>query len=143
MLTSRQYSTGAKVLLLFLTLGTIAGINLAVTMPTRHEAPVASTYSKEKVKAYAQRKLNKSDLQFECFDLLITQESDWNWTSVNHATKAYGLAQALPAIKYATQGADWKANPYTQVDWALKYLKNRYKNDACRAVRHEMIQGWW
>jgi len=38
---------------------------------------------------------------------------------------------------------DYMTNPYTQIKWGLKYLKSRYNNKACYALKHEFDKGWY
>ena len=100
----------------------------------------------QQLKAYAKAKYGKDDIQFEALDLLLTMESHWNWRSIGAKTshgRAYGIPQALPASKMASAGKDYLTNPYTQIDWALMYLKSRYQNNAMYALKHELRKGWW
>jgi len=57
-------------------------------------------------------------------------ESGWNQFASNgnsgpDSGSAYGIPQSLPGSKMASSGADWRTNPITQMDWGLKYIKNR------------------
>ncbi|MEO3974375.1 peptidoglycan DD-metalloendopeptidase family protein [Streptomyces sp. CAU 1734] len=52
-------------------------------------------------------------------------ESGWRWNAKNPSSGAYGIPQALPATKMATAGADWQSNPATQIQWGLRYIKDR------------------
>jgi len=100
----------------------------------------------QQLKAYAKAKYGKDDIQFEALDLLLTMESHWNWRSTGAKTtngRAYGIPQALPASKMRVAGADYLTNPYTQINWALLYLKSRYQNNAMYALKHELKHGWW
>jgi len=81
--------------------------------------------------------------QWTCLRILWTRESNWNYKSKNHNGGAYGIPQAYPAIKMATMGSDWKTNPATQIRWGLKYLKNRYNNNACLALHKSYTRGWY
>ncbi len=68
----------------------------------------------------------KDPAQFAAFDKIISHESGWDYTATNTSSGAYGLAQALPASKMASAGADWKTNPATQIKWGLDYMNDRY-----------------
>jgi len=73
-------------------------------------------------------------------------ESHWNYKAVGAKTRqglAYGIPQALPAIKMKDSGADYLTNPYTQIKWGLRYIELRYNNNACWALRHELNKGWY
>jgi Transglycosylase SLT domain len=64
--------------------------------------------------------------QLDSFSKIISHESGWNVTATNPSSGSYGLGQALPASKMASEGADWKTNPTTQIKWAYKYMCERY-----------------
>ncbi|MEU0545707.1 transglycosylase SLT domain-containing protein [Nocardia sp. NPDC005978] len=68
--------------------------------------------------------------QFWAFDQIITMESSWQIFAVNPSSGAYGLPQALPADKMATEGPDWLFNPLTQLRWAYRYMNSRYGSPA-------------
>ncbi|SNY28851.1 lytic transglycosylase domain-containing protein [Paractinoplanes atraurantiacus] len=65
--------------------------------------------------------------QFPCLNNLWTKESGWNYKAENKSSGAYGIPQSLPGSKMASEGADWKTNPATQIKWGLGYVKGRYK----------------
>ncbi|MFT4245436.1 MAG: hypothetical protein QM571_02785 [Micrococcaceae bacterium] len=66
--------------------------------------------------------------QYACLYTLWNNESNWNYKIGNmEGSGAYGIAQALPAEKYATEGDDWKTNSVTQVKWGIGYIQERYK----------------
>lgn len=52
-------------------------------------------------------------------------ESNWNPKAENSSSGAYGIPQALPGSKMASEGKDWKTNASTQIRWGLKYIKGR------------------
>ena len=64
--------------------------------------------------------------QLASFSEIIFHESGWNVEAVNPSSGSYGLGQALPASKMASEGADWRTNPVTQIKWALNYMDSRY-----------------
>jgi len=80
--------------------------------------------------------------QFQCLQLLWTQESSWLTTATNPSSGAYGIAQALPAGKYASAGSDWLTNYRTQIEWGLGYIRDRY-GSPCGAWDHEVSIGWY
>jgi hypothetical protein len=63
--------------------------------------------------------------QLGSFDQIISHESSWNIFAAN-PSGAYGLGQALPADKMASQAPDWFFDPLTQLRWAYKYMNDRY-----------------
>ncbi|MFJ3957945.1 coiled-coil domain-containing protein [Arthrobacter sp. NPDC090010] len=80
--------------------------------------------------------------QFQCLQLLWTQESSWLTTATNASSGAYGIAQALPAGKYASAGGDWLTNYHTQIEWGLGYIRDRY-GSPCGAWDHEVSDNWY
>jgi hypothetical protein len=52
-------------------------------------------------------------------------ESGWRHNADNPNSSAYGIPQSLPGSKMASEGADWRTNPATQIRWGLKYIKKR------------------
>jgi hypothetical protein len=80
--------------------------------------------------------------QFQCLDRLWTRESNWNYRASNPSTGAGGIAQALPANKQASVGADYRTNPITQIKWGLNYIESRY-GSPCGAWAHSQGYGWY
>ena len=78
--------------------------------------------------------------QFPCLDKLWKKESGWNYRAENRSSGAYGIPQALPGKKMASEGADWKTNPATQIKWGLGYIKGRY-DTPCGAWAHSEAVG--
>jgi hypothetical protein len=80
--------------------------------------------------------------QYSCLVNLWTRESQWRTLARNPSSGAYGIPQAWPASKMATEGADWMTNPETQVRWGVKYIATRYKT-ACGAWAHSEVHNWY
>ncbi|MEE1753275.1 transglycosylase SLT domain-containing protein [Streptomyces sp. SP18CS02] len=80
--------------------------------------------------------------QYQCFDKIVSHESNWNAGATNASSGAYGLVQALPGSKMASAGADWKTNPKTQIKWGLDYMNDRY-GSPCGAWSHWQANGWY
>lgn len=57
---------------------------------------------------------------------LINRESGCRVDADNPSSDAYGIPQALPGSKMASEGADWATNPVTQIRWMQKYVMERY-----------------
>jgi len=92
------------------------------------------------LQAYARTLYPLDEIQVSCLFTLWTMESHWNYRAKGGRTyngRAYGIAQALPAKKMAVIGADYLTNPKTQIKWGLLYIKTRYNNRACWALKHE------
>jgi len=64
--------------------------------------------------------------QLASFDQIISHESGWNVHATNASSGAYGLGQALPGSKMASEGGDWQNSATTQIKWALNYMDSRY-----------------
>jgi LysM repeat protein len=80
--------------------------------------------------------------QFGCFSEIISHESGWNPEATNPGSGAYGLGQALPGNKMASEGADWQTNPVTQLKWALGYMDSRY-GSPCDAWNFWQDHSWY
>jgi len=136
---------------LLLVVGTFLGVGQkAAAAPTMKKkwveqvAPPASRVT-ESVKIYAKYEITAHGwpkAQWQCLNKLWTKESNWRHLAKNRSSGAYGIPQALPAEKMASAGKDWKTNPFTQVDWGLKYIISRYKTP-CGAIGHWNLKGWY
>ena len=100
----------------------------------------------ENLKAYAKARYKADEIQTSCLNTLWTMESHWNYKAKGGKTSqghAYGIPQALPASKMKVSGADYMSNPLTQIEWGIKYLRERYSGKACYALKHELNKGWY
>lgn len=77
-----------------------------------------------------------------CLEPLWDKESGWNHKASNTSSGAYGIPQALPGDKMASEGDDWRTNPDTQIKWGLGYIKGRY-GTPCSAWQHSQDVGWY
>lgn len=96
-------------------------------------------------KAYAFEQLVKrgyGEDQYSCLVKLWTRESNWRVTAKNPSSGAYGIPQSLPAVKMATEGADYLTNHETQIRWGIKYIQSRY-GSPCGALSHSDRKGWY
>jgi hypothetical protein len=80
--------------------------------------------------------------QFPCLDKLWKKESGWNYKAANPSSGAFGIPQALPGSKMASEGDDWRTNPATQIKWGLGYIEGRY-DTPCGAWSHSQDTGWY
>jgi len=80
--------------------------------------------------------------QYSCLVKLWDRESNWRVNAYNAASGAYGIPQALPGNKMATEGPDWLTNPETQINWGLNYIKGRYQTP-CSALSHSDRLHWY
>lgn len=90
----------------------------------------------------AARQYGWSGAQWECLQLLWTQESSWNYRAENPSSGAYGIAQALPATKMNSIARDWRVNPVTQISWGLRFIQRNY-GSPCSAWDHEQGYNWY
>ena len=87
--------------------------------------------SVDALKLYAHSRIINYE-QFQCFNRLITKESQWNINASNGSH--YGLGQ-MRNTKYRV------LDGYRQIDWSIRYIKQRYGSN-CNAYRHFMKKGW-
>ena len=76
--------------------------------------------------------------QFICLEKAWTIESNWNPKSVGNragSQKVYGI----PQIKNERVRS---LDPYTQIDWGLRYIKHRYSGDTCLMLKHLRKHNW-
>lgn len=83
-----------------------------------------------------------SPSDFTYVDYIISHESSWNSFAQEPTSGAFGLCQALPAIKLASAGEDWQTNPVTQLKWCTQYAVSRYGSWA-GAYNTWVAQRWW
>lgn len=77
-----------------------------------------------------------------CLVKLWDRESNWRVDADNPSSDAYGIPQSLPGEKMASEGADWKTNYKTQINWGVKYIKERY-GTPCGAWQHSESYNWY
>lgn len=104
--------------------------------------PRTATTPREIGRQIAANKFGWTGSQWNCYDLLIKSESNWDPSATNPSSGAYGIPQSLPASKMATEGADWRTNPATQVKWGLRYVKEVY-GTPCSAWGFKQGNNWY
>jgi hypothetical protein len=100
------------------------------------------TDPKEIARQILKNKFGYGSSQFDCFDNIIMRESMWRVNATNPSSGAYGIPQALPGSKMASEGSDWRTNPATQIIWGIKYMKDRY-GSPCSAWGFKSSHGWY
>ena len=80
--------------------------------------------------------------QFPYLNLLWERESGWNPAAANPTSGAFGIPQALPAVKMASAGLDWATDPYTQIIWGIGYIHAAYGTPQA-AWAHELAFSWY
>ncbi len=95
----------------------------SITMQPLHAASQIDSF-----KLYAHSRIVNFE-QYECFVKLIDRENrSWNPLAIGNLKgthKVYGIGQ-MKNDKYRT------LDGYTQIDWSLRYIKNRYQTP-CKA----------
>ncbi len=76
--------------------------------------------------------------QFICLEKAWTIESNWNPRSVGNREGKYKV-YGIPQIKNIKVRA---LDPYSQIDWGLRYIDHRYKGDACLMLKHLRKHNW-
>ena len=71
------------------------------------------------------RQAGVSDSDLAAALAIIYHESGCRVNATNASSGAYGIPQALPGSKMASEGSDWQTNPVTQIRWMAKYV-SRY-----------------
>lgn len=105
----------------------------------------AGTPNPGSAKAFAKKlgaQLGWGQDQYSCLVILWERESNWRYNASNSGSGAYGIPQALPGRKMASEGSDWLTNAETQIKWGVKYIAGRYKNP-CNALHHSDVNGWY
>lgn len=105
-------------------LGAAIVLTLAVT-------PANAASNVDNLKLYAHSRIVNYK-QFQCFNTLITKESNWRIDARNGSH--YGLGQ-MRNTKYRV------LDGYTQIDWSLRYIEKRY-GSSCNALRFFRKHGY-
>jgi len=71
--------------------------------------------------------------EFQCFEKLITKESNWRVKAINGSH--YGLGQ-MRNPKYRN------LDGFRMIDWSLRYVAHRYEGSSCKAFAHWQKRGW-
>ena len=111
---------------------TLVGIALFVAQISSLERAESQQPKTNHYRQWAFIQLNDLDY-FYCLDELNFKESRWNPLARNGSH--YGIPQGR---------SKWLStvNGFKQIDWQLKYIKERYDNP-CNALAHHKIKGWY
>ena len=71
--------------------------------------------------------------EFQCFNTLITKESNWRVNAINGSH--YGLGQMRNPLYRNLDG-------FRMIDWSLRYVTHRYSGSSCKALAHWQKHGW-
>ena len=107
-------------------------IMIALNVLTHETAVAVEREQQQKYRMYALGKIGDWH-EFTCLNALWNRESNWNPKA--HNGSHYGIPQGRSAwLKNAT--------PRSQINWGIKYIRNRYK-DACTANNHSLAKGYY
>ena len=104
------------------------GIALCIMPDAGGSRPVQYVSYKE----YALHSLGYNYKQYKCLAVLYGKESAWNPKAANGSH--YGIPQGRSVWLRDQDG-------YTQIQWGLKYIGNRY-GEPCIALNHWKAKGW-
>lgn len=107
------------------------GSKSALLIRSAYAEEVKNPYNSKSPKGIAWEAVKKEFgiENWEAFDNIVTNESGWNPYAKNVNGGACGLGQSLPCSKMDCEKWDYEC----QVDWVIKYIKNRY---------HTPIEAW-
>lgn len=102
------------------------------TFITQGNTSAIAAQSSDHYKLYLHSKIVNYK-QFTCAVEVAHRESRWNWRAVNGSH--YGLFQMRnKKVQHM--------NPYTQINWWLRYVSHRYKGTPCLSLAHLKKEGW-
>ena len=110
----------------------LAGLCIVGTTPATAAKEVKPSIDSLKLYAHS-RIVNYKE--FQCFNTLITKESNWRVEAINPNGNHFGLGQ-MRNKKY--QNLDG----YRMIDWSLRYVAHRYSGSSCKALAHWQKHGW-
>ena len=113
----------------------VLGVLFVMVMtPANATNTAIQTTSIDSLKLYAHSRIVNYK-QFQCFNQLITKESNWRVEAINPNGNHFGLGQ-MRNTKY--QNLDG----YRMIDWSIRYIKARYNGSSCNAYAHWAKHGW-
>ena len=110
----------------------LAGLCIVGTIPATAAQEV--TTSIDALKLYAHSRIINYK-EFQCFNTLITKESNWRVEAINPNGNHFGLGQ-MRNTKYRN------LDGYRMIDWSLRYINHRYSGSSCKAFAHWQKHGW-
>ena len=107
---------------------------IGMTQAHATEAVKQST-SIDSLKLYAHSRIINYK-EFQCFNTLITKESNWRVEAINPNGNHFGLGQ-MRNTKYRN------LDGFRMIDWTLRYIDHRYQGKICNgALAHWKKHGW-
>jgi len=111
-----------------------AALCIVGTTPATAAQEVKPTTSIDSLKLYAHSRI-VNWREFQCFNTLITKESNWRVEAINPNGNHFGLGQ-MRNTKYRN------LDGYRMIDWSLRYINHRYSGSSCKAFAHWQKHGW-
>ena len=112
----------------------LAALCIVGTTPATAAQDVKQTTSIDALKLYAHSRI-VSEIQYNCFNKLITKESNWRVEAINPNGNHFGLGQ-MRNTKYRN------LDGYRMIDWSVRYINHRYSGSSCKAFAHWQKHGW-
>ena len=112
----------------------LAVLYVMVMTPANATNTAIQTTSIDSLKLYAHSRIVNYK-QFQCFNQLITKESNWRVEAINPNGNHFGLGQ-MRNTKYRD------LDGYRMIDWTLRYITARYSGSSCKAYAHWQKHGW-
>ena len=112
----------------------LAGLCIVGTIPATAAQEVKQTTSIDALKLYAHSRIVNYK-EFQCFNTLITKESNWRVNAINPNGNHFGLGQ-MRNTKYRN------LDGYRMIDWSIRYINHRYSGSSCKAFAHWQKHGW-
>ena len=102
--------------------------------PAHATKDVEQTTSIDSLKLYVHSRI-VNWREFQCFNTLITKESNWRVEAINPNGNHFGLGQ-MRNTKYRN------LDGYRMIDWSIRYIAHRYSGSSCKAFAHWQKHGW-
>ncbi len=115
----------------FVVLGVLCVMGITPAYATKD---VKQTTSIDSLKLYAHSRIINYK-EFQCFNTLITKESNWRVEAINPNGNHFGLGQ-MRNTKYRN------LDGYRMIDWSIRYIAHRYSGSSCKAFAHWQKHGW-
>ena len=112
----------------------LAVLCIVGTTPATAAQEVKQTTSIDSLKLYAHSRIINYK-EFQCFNILITKESNWRVEAINPNGNHFGLGQ-MRNTKYRN------LDGYRMIDWSIRYIAHRYSGSSCKAFAHWQKHGW-
>jgi hypothetical protein len=112
----------------------LAVLCIVGTTPAYATKDVKQTTSIDLLKLYAHSRIINYK-EFQCFNTLITKESNWRVDAINPNGNHFGLGQ-MRNTKYRN------LDGYRMIDWSIRYIAHRYYGSSCKAFAHWQKHGW-